>query len=325
MAAGTGTRFGALCQEVPKALLPCAGDILIGRLVDTLLDAGIEEIRLGLGWKGSHIKRVIGSRYKSSRVVCIDVPDYEIGPLQTLVGAAGDSEGAMLICPVDLVVDPGVVASMLRSVSSLKNEQVTLAYDESAVSGTPLTVNSQGRITSIGKGAARSAMMIVGGSRFLECCKDVLAGGASKISQVLEHMLAAGQDLHAYHVQGYWHDIDTLPDLLGANRYLLKHYTPRHGGFFISKDNVLDSSESMANDLGITIGPGTQLRGPCLISRKCVIASDSTVGPNVYMDQETILEDRCTVVDAILFDRARINQGTELSSVVVRSKRVYSG
>lgn len=325
MAAGTGTRFGALCQEVPKALLPCAGDILIGRLVDTLLDAGLEEIRLGLGWKGNHIKRVVDSRYESSRVVCTDVPGYETGPLQTLVSTAGDAEGDTLICPVDLVVDPDVVAGMLESVSSLPDEHVTLAYDDGTLSGTPLAVNSHGRVTSIGEGVARSAMMIVAGRRFLDYSKDMLAGGAGKILQVLEHMLAVGHDVHAYHVKGYWHDVDTLSDLLDANRYLLKQYTPRHGGFFISEDSVLDSSESMTNDLGITIGPGTQLRGPCLISRKCVISSDSTVGPNVYMDQETIVEDGCTVVDAILFDRARINQGTELSSVVVRRKSIYSG
>lgn len=325
MAAGTGTRFGALCQEVPKALLPCAGDILIGRLVDTLLDVGIEEVRLGIGWKGSHIKRVMDSRYESSRVVCIDVPGYEVGPLQTLVTAAGDTEEDMLICPVDLAVDSDVVAGMLESVSSLKDEQVTLAYDDRAPSGTPLTVNSQGRITSVGEGVARSAMMIVAGRKFLEYCKDILAGGAGKILQVLEHMLAAGHDVRGYRVQGYWHDIDTLPDLLDANRYLLKQYTPGHGSLFISEGSVLDSSISMASDVGITIGSGTQIRGPCLISRKCVIASDSMVGPNVYMDQETNVEDECTVVDAILFDRASINQGTELSSVVVRRKSIYSG
>ncbi len=305
--------------------MPCAGDILVGRLIDALLAAGIEEIRVGIGWKGDRVRKAIDSRYESSRVVCIEVPGYERGPLQTLVSAAGDTEGDMLICPVDLAVDPDVVASLLESVSSLTDEHVMLAYDDGALGGTPLTVNSYGRIISIGEGVARSAMMIVAGSRFLEYCKAVLAGGAGKVLQVLEHMLAVGQDVHAYHVEGYWHDIDTLPDLLSANRYLLKQRTPRHAGLLVSEDDVLDSSESVVNDLGIRVGPGTEIRGPCLISRNCVIASNSTVGPNVYMDQETVLEDKCTVADAILFDRARIGQGTKLSSVVVRRERVYSG
>jgi NDP-sugar pyrophosphorylase family protein len=325
LAAGTGTRFGALCQEVPKALLPCAGDTLVGRLIDTLLAAGIEEIRVGIGWKGSHIRKALGSRYKSSRVVCIDVSDYEFGPLQTLVSTVDDIGGDTLVCPADFVVDLDVVVGLLKSVSSLEDEQVTLAYDDVVLNGTPLTVDSDNRVIYLGEGSSRSAMMIVAGTRFLNFCKVALTDGANRILQVLERMLSDGQDVHAYRVEGYWHDIDTIPDLLSANKHLLKQQLSGHVGLFISEDDVLDSGESVANDLGITIGSGTRLRGPCLISPKCEVGPNSVVGPNVYMGQETMVEGKCTVTDAILFDRARINQGTGISSVVVRRDRIYSG
>jgi NDP-sugar pyrophosphorylase family protein len=325
LAAGTGTRFGALCQEVPKALLPCAGDTLVGRLIDTLLAAGIDEIRVGIGWKGRHIRRAIGSRYKSCRVVCIDVSDYEFGPLQTLVSTVDDTGGDTLVCPVDFVVDSDVVVGLLKSASSLADEQVTLAYDDGVLNGTPLTVDSDNRVICVGEGAVRSAMMVVAGTSFLNYCKEALAAGANRILQVMEHMLSDGQAVRAYRVEGYWHDIDTIPDLLSANRHLLKQQLSGHGGLLISEDDVVDSGELVANDLGIKIGSGTRLRGPCLISPKCEIAPNSIVGPNVYMDRETLVDDQCTITDAILFDRARINQGTKISSVVVRRERIYSG
>ena len=51
MAAGTSSRFVPLSYEKPKGLLEVKGEILIERQIRQLLDAGINDIAVVVGYK----------------------------------------------------------------------------------------------------------------------------------------------------------------------------------------------------------------------------------------------------------------------------------
>ena len=51
MSAGTASRFAPLSYELPKALIEIRGEVLIERQIRQLLDAGIKEIVVVLGYK----------------------------------------------------------------------------------------------------------------------------------------------------------------------------------------------------------------------------------------------------------------------------------
>lgn len=51
MSAGTASRFAPLSYELPKALIEIRGEVLIERQIRQLLEAGIKEIVVVLGYK----------------------------------------------------------------------------------------------------------------------------------------------------------------------------------------------------------------------------------------------------------------------------------
>ncbi len=51
MAAGTSSRFAPLSYEIPKALIPVKGEILIERQIRQLKEAGVEDIYIVTGYK----------------------------------------------------------------------------------------------------------------------------------------------------------------------------------------------------------------------------------------------------------------------------------
>ena len=74
MAAGTSTRFAPLSYEKPKGLLKVKGEVLIERQIRQLLEAGITEIIVIVGYKADMF------RYLEDKfgVTLVENEDYSI-------------------------------------------------------------------------------------------------------------------------------------------------------------------------------------------------------------------------------------------------------
>ncbi len=72
LAAGASSRFVPISLDYPKALAPVRGQRLLERLIQQLLEAGIEEIYLLLGYKADCYQE-LARRYS---LRCIENPDY---------------------------------------------------------------------------------------------------------------------------------------------------------------------------------------------------------------------------------------------------------
>ena len=74
MAAGASSRFAPLSYEMPKALIPVRGEVLIEREIRQLKEAGVPEIILVVGYR----KEQFAYLADKFGVKIIENPDYNI-------------------------------------------------------------------------------------------------------------------------------------------------------------------------------------------------------------------------------------------------------
>ncbi|MHA3965156.1 MAG: NTP transferase domain-containing protein, partial [Candidatus Thorarchaeota archaeon SMTZ1-45] len=96
-----------LTDVIPKALVNVAGKTLLEWAIERYSQSGMEDIVIAVGWKGNMIEDFVSESNLNSRI--IHVPDYETGPLQTLLTAIETFDGDFLLSPVDAILDPSTV------------------------------------------------------------------------------------------------------------------------------------------------------------------------------------------------------------------------
>lgn len=112
MAAGMGTRFGALTAAKPKGFVPCGGMSMIERSIRTLLACGIERIVIGTGYLQESFEAL---KAQYPQIVCVFSPRYaETNSMYTLWNcreAIGDND--FLLLESDLVYEAKALTALM--------------------------------------------------------------------------------------------------------------------------------------------------------------------------------------------------------------------
>lgn len=82
MAAGLGTRFGLMTEEMPKGFVPFKGEPMVIHSINTLIDCGINRIIIGTGYK-KEVYEALKADYP--QIECVFSPRYaETNSMYTL-------------------------------------------------------------------------------------------------------------------------------------------------------------------------------------------------------------------------------------------------
>lgn len=329
LAAGKGERMGPLTREIPKALLNIAGKTLLELAVDRYRQSGIKDIVVAVGWKNEMIEDYASE--VGLDVSLVHVPEYETGPLQTLLTAIETFDGEFLLSPVDAIIEPASVIGIWTHHQDMgRVESMTLAVSSNTTSGTPVEFRSDGTLIGFGNSgtasneSARSAMMLISHTRIRELCKSSLDNGKIRVVQLLEQLVKNGNSVFCFDVLQPWFDIDTLPDLLTANQHILhRGNIGGPGTVFIPAGDSVEVGNRLDLKTNIILSKGTYLQGPVLIASNCVIGEDSRIGPNVTLDSHTTVSKGCEVTDAVIFGHSTITKRSRLQRSIVYQSATY--
>jgi NDP-sugar pyrophosphorylase family protein len=323
LAAGKGERMSPLTDKIPKALVNVAGKTLLEWAVDRYTQSGIRDIVVAVGWKGAMIERFVSRSNLDVRIVY--VPDYEIGPLQTLLTALETIDGDFLLSPVDAMMEPDSITGTLEHHLEIGGiEGMTLAVSSNAESGTLVELGSDGLVLGIGgthnksRIVARSAMMLVSHTSIKGPCRSALDNGKNRVVQLLEELLRGGNHISFFDVTQTWFDIDTLSDILAANQYfLMKGDVGTSESVFVPSGEDIEVSDRLLLKSNITLGSGTSLQGPVLLSPNCEIGDYCRVGPNVTVSSNTTLSTGCEISDAVIFGISKVSSQSRAHKTVI--------
>ena len=241
LAAGTGSRLKQYTEKVPKCMVPVNGIPMIERAIDSLVDAGIKKLYIGLGYKADVLKKFIADTFNSDRLKGMQI-DFVENPVydktnniySLWLARTVFSQDDTLLLESDLVFSKELIKNLVKAKE--KNLAVVSHYED-WMDGTCTILDKENNILDfIGKNAQNPAdvdkyyktVNIYKFSRdfiesyylpFLQTFMDVF--GKNNYYETCLKFLAQTDStlLKAFQVPGdIWYEIDNPDDLKAAEK-----------------------------------------------------------------------------------------------------------
>ncbi|MGV9169306.1 MAG: sugar phosphate nucleotidyltransferase [Promethearchaeia archaeon] len=331
LAAGKGRRLRPLTQKLPKALVPIGGAPLIDILIDTYQKAGVASFTVGIGWQGDLLRKHLHKTHSELNIDMVPVPNYEDGPLTTLVTALKTVEDdCVIVGPVDEIMDRKLVTEALEDLQDKKlPEDIMLVTDPSVEKGTEVFLKKDDLVAGLGMPIteydfkARSAMLMIiskdAYSRLIESSKS----GMRNLSDALNYLIDNGVQVGSLQVEEQWFDIDTVEDMLQANQYVLHHMRESADtAILILSGDSMEFGETLTLPGDVFIERGVSLEGPVLIQKNSHIQGNTQIGPDVVVGKGTRIGAGCSIDNAVLFHQAKLNTHMKLQGGVVYGSEI---
>jgi len=325
--AGVGTRLRPHTYSTPKALLPVAGKLVLGHILDQLIAAGVDRVVLVVGYRGEMIADWVAASYPGLAVDSV-LQERRLGlghaVYQALLGAAG---GAGIAGGRGLIVlgDTIVRADFAGLLAAPGHAMGVKAVEDPRRFG--VAVVEGGRIVDLEEKPAvpRSDLALVGIYAFqdLAILRAALAGvvesgrltrGEVQLTDALQLMIEQGEPLTPFPIAD-WFDVGKEETWLETNRALLDGLpapAPRPGVTFLPP--VFAPASAELKDC--TIGPYVSLGEGCAVSGGRI--ENSIVGEGARV-RDCLLHDSLIGADCLVEGlRGSLNLGDHS---VVRGER----
>jgi glucose-1-phosphate thymidylyltransferase len=134
-----------------------------------------------------------------------------------------------------------------------------------------------------------------------------------EITEAIQTLLESGRKVDYRRVEGWWKDTGTPEDILDSNRLVLDGLTPKMEG----------KCEDMGSVQGrVSLGRGSRIAKGAVVRGPCVIGSDTTISPGVYIGPYTSIGNhvsfsRGEIEDSIVMDNCRIEIAHRITSSII--------
>lgn len=292
--AGEGTRLRPHTHILPKALLNVAGKPILSHIVDTALEAGVDDIAFIVGYKGEKIEKYVAENYSH-----IKTNIYYQEVINGIAGAVKLAEDYLTDEPVFIVLGDTIFETDLKAAfnseySSLgvKIVEDPRRFGTAEVDGdgfiTKLVEKPQNPVTKL----ALAGLYYIKNGINLKIAIDRLfeLGKTTKneyqITDALQIMIENGEKTKTFNLNG-WFDCGKVDALLDTNRILLEG----------NVSNV-EFKNSIVKE-NVHIGKNVQL-------------IDSVIG------SYTSISDNCVITNSVIEDSI-IGHGTKINNTVLKS------
>jgi len=273
--AGAGTKLRPHTYTQPKALIPLAGKNVLSIIIDQLLNAGIQEFILVIGYLGDKIQDYVKLNYPHIQFHFVQQNErMGLGHAIFLTKDFVQNDATFIVLG-DTICEYDVNAFLNQEGSVLGLKKV----DDPRMFGVA-EINEKGLITHVVEKPQipKSNMALVGLYKILEtnllydCLENNLNNGLKSndefsLTDALECMIKGGANFTSFKVQ-HWFDCGRKETILDSNATMLKKF-----GGVISEEHDFEN---------VIIIP------PVSIAKGSVI-KNSIVGPNVAIGEQTVI------------------------------------
>ena len=309
LAAGEGERLRPITYKRPKPLLPAGNRPIIDHVLDTLVDTGVDEICLVVGYESARVQNHVGSTYRDASIEYVQ-QETQLGSGHALLQAEAAVDGSFIVVYGDQIVESSLVSSVAEA-HEREDSLATLAVLEDsraqAYDGVDVE-NGQVVDIAIGPDVPSNYGLNAGVYAFEPDVFEAIRAtrsedGTRTIPGAIETMLDRGEDIRAVETQGLWVDANYPWDLLTVARQLFAH-------------DVLIETEAGIPD-SATIHESATVRGPVAIDEDAVVGPGAVLGPNVCLGENATVEANAVIENSVIDADARVGPNATLIDAVL--------
>ena len=306
---GSGTRLRPITHTMAKQLVPIANKPVLFYGLETIRDAGIEDVGIVVGETAREIVEAVGDGSRWGLNVSYINQDEPLGLAHAVLVSEEFLDGDEFVMYLgDNLIQEGITAFVDQFRANRPNSEILLArVSEPQLFGVAeLEGGKVVRLVEKPKEPA-SDLALVGVYMFDNTIMDAVKAiepswrNELEITDAIQWLIDEGLEVDSHVIGGWWKDTGRLEDMLEANRIMLETLTPRIDGHVDSGSEVLGMVvvEEGARIINSTV------RGPAIIGERSRIVN-SFVGPFTSVYYEVTVTDS-EIEHSVILEKSTIN------------------
>ncbi|MBY9007936.1 MAG: NTP transferase domain-containing protein [Candidatus Lokiarchaeota archaeon] len=301
LTAGEGNRLKPITSSIPKPMIPIAGKPLLEHNILGLIDAGIKEILLIVGYKEDIIKDYFegGKDRFGIDIKYITQKEYLGTANATSYAKKFVDNDIFMMMYGDIIVDPIIFKNIINEYNKKKpTGLISLLEVDNPYNYGIISLNKDGYVRNITEkpspeqnlgNLANIGIYIFDPLIFKAIDKTKLSiRNEYEFTDSMEILITKLKGIILGYVSKnlYWNDIGLPWQLLDANKYLLNKIEQKNSG--VIEPNVYIKGNVYIEE-GTIIKSGSYIEGPCYIGK------NNKIGPNAFIRPYSFIEDNCHI------------------------------
>ncbi|CDF30599.1 mannose-1-phosphate guanyltransferase [Methanoculleus sp. CAG:1088] len=332
MVGGKGTRLLPLTLTRPKPAMPVLDKPFLKYLIESMADAGIEEIFLACGYKSDILAHAIGDGSDMGVRIIYSDEDTPLGTGGAIKRLEDRLDPVFLAANGDTLTSVDIAAQIREHFESGAAVTDSLSEVDDPSQAGVVRIDGDGRILEFQDKPKRE-----------EACSNLVNSGVYVVDKkVLGYipkdtfydfskdlfplLIEKGERLQGHMAKGVWVDIGRPHDLIRMNLVMADRLYRGHDWSDLAEDSVLDGT--------VYLGDGTVVRSSkvseSVISKGCDVRSSYLSGTfvmgacridgarveNSILGEGCVLKKGCLVVDSVLKDGTVVDENRKIENLV---------
>lgn len=319
LSGGEGSRLRPITYTSAKQLIPVGGEPILFRAIESIREAGIDEVGIVVGATAEEVRAAVGDGSRWGVRVTYIHQEAPLGLAHAVLTAREFVRGQPFLMYLgDNVLLEGLTRFVEEFERTRPDAQIFLARVPEPERFGVAVLDGERVVKLVEKPAQRiSDLALVGVYLFddsiLEACATLQPSwrGEYEITEAIQWLVDTGKVVRADMVDGYWKDTGRPEDLLDANRMLLGTLATGVEGE-VDDVTAIDGVAVVAASAKVT---ASRLIGPVWIGADCVI-DGSTIGPDVSIEPGSTVR-ASTVRDSIVMAGCTVDGVDALESSIL--------
>ncbi|MFQ3477344.1 NTP transferase domain-containing protein [Halonotius sp. F2-221B] len=311
LAAGEGIRLRPLTANRPKPMLPAGTRPILEHVLNALIDAGVDDIHLVVGYQANRVRSHFGSTYREIPIT-YHTQDNQLGSGHAVLQARDGPDKSFLLVNGDQIIDHRIV----EAVGDAHVDTATMAVVEGpeAVDYGAVTLDGN-KITNLIEQPASGEFRLFNAGvyaftqQIFEAIETLsIERGELPITDALQALIDdENHTVAGVRTDHFWMDATHPWDLLSLSRELL-------GRGWV--EPAADSDGCYVADTA-HIHPDATLVGPVVVDSDAVIEAGAVVGPYAAIGSSSTVGAGAVLHDVVVDTDTTIGPNTTATDLVV--------